>query len=1059
MSFHLANYQTLPLAIVLPTTKDMHDLEIQINYFSPDKRVFLFKSWDTLPFDQAPPTAELICQRHECLFHLLQNTYDIVLFDIPSILQKTYPKNYIAQNVLSLKQGDILPLTTFKAFLSEHGYLNIQEPQEKNEFCINGNTVILWHPALDHPIIIEWFDDEIEAIYHAHDHTPHPMINIYPASSVPLSTDHTKHFLKKWPHTYQDKHVMYQAIKHQQYVGGLEYFLPLFFEQIISPLEYLQETPILCPKDLESLIQNHLEYVKSRHEDCMFNRYRTPLSIDTLYTRPPLSIPNQQDYHCDFSPPEVIDVESYTSKKNKYHLHSPSMGQLIQNAQKWNLPEHVSTSWKDQSSKLFLSPLTHCIEKKHIPLSCIQIIEQPKDTTTTQATQYDAWYLNETFKIHDFIIHESYGIGQYEGLQLLKTGTKEHELIKIKYADEQVVYLPIEDAGKLKFIAQHHGPLDSLKNKRWHSHKSKAKQAAHDIAQKLLHTYAQRQAQHGHAFKIDQEDYYTFSKQFPYTLTTDQAKACDEVLHDMVQSSNMDRLICGDVGFGKTEVAMRAAFICISNDRQCIVLVPTTLLANQHLASFQERFHSWPFNIALLTSRMTLKARTQRIKQYQDKRIDLLITTHTILHQHDIFSETGLLIIDEEHRFGVEQKQKIQAICEKQSLDILSMTATPIPRTLNLALCGIKTISMITTPPPLRLPVITMIRPYSKHIIQEGISRELHRGGQLFYLCHRINQLEYSCKRLKSWFPEYKINFIHGQMKKKEIDDVMQAFIEHRIHILVCTTIIESGIDIPNVNTIIIERADCLGLAQLHQIRGRVGRASKQAFAYLLTPEDKILTNKTKSRLGAIAHFHQQGAGFQLANQDLELRGAGELLGAKQSGHLEHVGYHYFITLLNDEIKHIQNHETPTIPTIIEWDIPHHIPHAYIQDMDQRMHVYRSLSLIQSLDTLNTYIGTLVDQYGNMPDEASACIDAHRLRLLGGRLHITTLKIVNNTITIDFASEKAIDHQKIQKALYKQTLKMVGPMTITSTLKSIDYTHIKAWLHTLIHDHDFNELT
>ncbi|EAT7240170.1 transcription-repair coupling factor, partial [Salmonella enterica] len=625
------------------------------------------------------------------------------------------------------------------------------------------------------------------------------------------------------------------------------------------------------------------------------------------------------------------------------------------------------------------------------------------------------------------VVHLEHGVGRYAGMTTLEAGGIKGEYLMLTYANDAKLYVPV---SSLHLISRYAGgaeesaPLHKLGGDAWSRARQKAAEKVRDVAAELLDIYAQRAAKEGFAFKHDREQYQLFCDSFPFETTPDQAQAINAVLSDMCQPLAMDRLVCGDVGFGKTEVAMRAAFLAVENHKQVAVLVPTTLLAQQHYDNFRDRFANWPVRIEMLSRFRSAKEQTQILAEAAEGKIDILIGTHKLLQSDVKLRDLGLLIVDEEHRFGVRHKERIKAM--RADVDILTLTATPIPRTLNMAMSGMRDLSIIATPPARRLAVKTFVREYDSLVVREAILREILRGGQVYYLYNDVENIQKAAERLAELVPEARIAIGHGQMRERELERVMNDFHHQRFNVLVCTTIIETGIDIPTANTIIIERADHFGLAQLHQLRGRVGRSHHQAYAWLLTPHPKAMTTDAQKRLEAIASLEDLGAGFALATHDLEIRGAGELLGEEQSGSMETIGFSLYMELLENAVDALKTGREPSLEdltsqqTEVELRMPSLLPDDFIPDVNTRLSFYKRIASAKNENELEEIKVELIDRFGLLPDPARNLLDIARLRQQAQKLGIRKLEGNEKGGTIEFADKNHVDPAWLIGLLQKQ---------------------------------------
>ncbi|MDE3399518.1 MAG: transcription-repair coupling factor, partial [Coxiella burnetii] len=629
--------------------------------------------------------------------------------------------------------------------------------------------------------------------------------------------------------------------------------------------------------------------------------------------------------------------------------------------------------------------------------------------------------------IGDPVVHIQHGVGRYLGLQTIKTSDQEAEYLTLQYADNDKIYVPVSSLYLISRYAgadASHAPLQKLGSKQWEKIKEKTQKHIRDVAAELLDIYSRRQAATGFTFSIPEKEYSLFRQAFPFEETPDQSAAINDVIVDMSSKRSMDRLICGDVGFGKTEVAMQAAFIAVQNNKQVAVLVPTTLLAEQHFYNFQDRFADWPVRIAAISRLRTQKQRQQITQELAEGKIDIIIGTHKLLSKDIRFKDLGLLIVDEEHRFGVTQKERIKSL--RAHVDILTLTATPIPRTLNMSLSGIRDLSLITTPPAKRLSVKTFVHDYSPVLIREAILRENLRGGQVYFLHNDVATLAATAEKLRTIIPEARLAIAHGQMRERDLERVMSDFYHQKYNLLVCTTIIESGIDIPTANTIIINRADRFGLAQLHQLRGRVGRSHHQAYAYLLIPDQEALTADAEKRLSAISQLDDLGVGFNLATHDLEIRGAGELLGVEQSGQIHDIGFSLYLELLEEAVSALKAGREPQFEkplhavSEIDLGITTLLPEDYVPDVNARLILYKRLANCKNKREIQALKEELIDRFGPLPPAAQHLLQSAELRLIANELGIQKINIGSKYGYFHFDKKPAIDLTKLIKLVQTQ---------------------------------------
>jgi transcription-repair coupling factor (superfamily II helicase) len=655
-------------------------------------------------------------------------------------------------------------------------------------------------------------------------------------------------------------------------------------------------------------------------------------------------------------------------------------------------------------------------------------VSQDRRRTKAQDIQADALFKNlAELTIGQAVVHIEHGIGRYQGLQTIENGGITTEFLVLSYANEAKLYVPVASLhliGRYSGTDSEHAPLHKLGTDTWSKAKQKAAEKVRDVAADLLDIYAKRASNHGHTFKRDKQDYQAFSDSFGFEETFDQKQAIGAVLSDMLSHKTMDRLVCGDVGFGKTEVAMRAAFVAVNDSKQVAILVPTTLLAQQHYENFRDRFANWPVSIEVLSRFKTAKEQKEIIGRVESGKVDILIGTHKLLQNSIKYHDLGLLVVDEEHRFGVKQKEKIKQL--RSNVDILTLTATPIPRTLNMAMGGMRDLSIIATPPAKRLAVKTFVRERDEALIREAILRETLRGGQVYFLHNHVDSIEKTAADIQALVPEARVVTAHGQMRERELERIMSDFYHQRFNVIVCTTIIETGIDVPSANTIIMDRADHLGLAQLHQLRGRVGRSHHQAYAYLLTPHEKRITKDAKKRLEAIASLEDLGAGFTLATHDLEIRGAGELLGEDQSGSMSQVGFSLYMEMLDQAVaalkegKQLSLNQVMSTQTEIELRIPALLPDDYIFDVSLRLSLYKRIASCKDKRALDDIQVELIDRFGLLPQPTKNLIHIAKLRLKAQTLGISRIEASSTGGSIEFSESTTVDPSLIIGLIQKQ---------------------------------------
>jgi transcription-repair coupling factor (superfamily II helicase) len=1070
--------------IITGSSKEAAYLCRTLSAFSPHKP-HVFSGWETLPYDTFSPHQDITSGRLAMLSKLVNQDAQTIIVSIQTLMHPVVPPAYLGSHALSIQVGDTLDLTRKQHTLEASGYLRVDKVFSPGDFAIRGSILDIYPMGSTAPYRIDLFDDTIDAIRTFNVGTQRSdekleAISILPASEVPLDNEHISCF-KAYFETHfkqydQDSH-LYESVLKRQHLPGLEYFLPCFFEARATLLDYLNDDALLI-------------YTPSVHEAAMAfwetlgTRYNT-LAQQTLQ---PLLPPKDLFLSPDAAlagtattvrlknekAPLLPDLRVGQDKKAPYAalsalieknpitvLCAQSAGRahlleehLARMGRKANLIERVAQA-KTPGLYLCIVPLDKSFV--HEDLACISELDLFAGAVTTRthtAKTHDDF--DDDARVFDIselnidtpVVHINHGIGRYQGLTTLDIDGQPNEFLTLEYAKTAKLYVPI---SHIHLISRYHGlggphaPLNSLGSDKWQKSLERASKRVSDLAAELLDLYAKRQQATGTAFKPPDDSYLDFTAGFPFDLTGDQGRAIDAVFKDLTEPRPMDRLLCGDVGFGKTEVALRAAFLAVQNQTQVAVLVPTTLLCQQHYDNFIERFAHMPVRVAQLSRFVAGRALTKTLADINAGKIDIVIGTHKLLSKLLSFKSLGLVVVDEEHRFGVKQKEQLKAL--KTDTNILTMTATPIPRTLNMALSHMRDLSLITTPPAKRLSIQTFVHEDNKDIMRDAILRERMRGGQVYVLHNEVASLSRIENEIKAMIPDITLRTAHGQMKEREMESIMADFYHNRFCVLVCTTIIETGIDVPNANTMIIERADKFGLAQLHQLRGRVGRSHHQAYAYLFTPPKSLISADAKKRLRAIASTCELGAGFNLASHDLEIRGAGSLLGDEQSGHIEGIGFSLYLELLEKATKALKSGKHIDEKALLHHDaieiglgLSTLLPEKYIFDIQVRLDFYRRIAAAASMQHLDDLQVELIDRFGLLPDEAKHLFVLHQLRLQAKGMGITALKASATSIALTFNSQPTINvgHmiQLVQRAPKRYKLEGGTILRVTDNLEA-----------------------
>ncbi|WP_154103971.1 transcription-repair coupling factor [Eikenella corrodens] len=1067
-----------PLKLVLtPDAETALRLQTAWQFFRPQDNALFLPDWETLPYERFSPHQDLVSERLSVLWQLKNGAADVLFAPVSTAMQRLAPPSFLMGRTFWLKTGQTLDLDKLRENLVEAGYSAVSNVVAGGEFAVRGGIVDLFPIGSSTPYRIDLFDDEIDSIKTFDPDTqrtlaPVSEIRLLPAHEFPTDADAQKIFRTRFREEIQsnpNEAAVYQAVSNGQFGAGVEYYLPLFFEDGCASLfDYIAENALaVCVGDVHAEAVRFEGEIKSRHALAQGDPSYPPLHPQHLYltadrfsgslkaypqiwpdlsatsphTLPDVAVNRQseqplaalQDFQTAFGGRILLCAESAGRRETMLGFFAqhglkpkPVAGwqaflddnaplcitvtPLAEGFQLGGLPENSRNAL---SGSLHLAVITESELYQYVARSRVHS-RRKKHAAVSDGLLRDLAEIN----IGDPVVHEEHGIGRYMGLVTMDLGGETNEMMLLEYAGEAQLYVPV---SQLHLISRYSGQahenvaLHKLGSGAWNKAKRKAAEKAHDTAAELLNLYAQRAAQSGHKFEINELDYQAFADGFGYEETEDQAAAIAAVIKDLTQAKPMDRLVCGDVGFGKTEVALRAAFVAVMGGKQVAVLAPTTLLVEQHAQNFADRFADFPVKVASLSRFNNSKATKAALEGMADGTVDIVIGTHKLVQDDIEFKNLGLVIIDEEHRFGVRQKEQLKRL--RANVDILTMTATPIPRTLSMALEGLRDFSLITTAPSRRLAVKTFVKPFSEGSVREAVLRELKRGGQVFFLHNEVDTIENMRERLETLLPEARIGVAHGQLRERELEQVMRDFLQQRFNVLLCSTIIETGIDIPNANTIIINRADKFGLAQLHQLRGRVGRSHHQAYAYLLTPE--YITKDAEKRLDAIAAADELGAGFTLAMQDLEIRGAGEILGEGQSGEMIQVGFTLYTEMLKQAVRDLKKGRQPDldaplgITTEIKLHSPALLPESYCPDIHERLVLYKRLAVCETVQQINAIHEELVDRFGLPEQPVKTLIESHHLRLTAKELGIDAIDATSEAVTITFGKHHQIDPTEI----------------------------------------------
>lgn len=1063
-----------PVIVITPDTPSAQQLEYALRFYIGDAKftTLSFPDWETLPYDVFSPHQDIISERLATLYHLPTLDKGLLIVPVQTLMHRITPSDYLTANSLIVDKGQTLDLKNLPERLQDSGYSHVSSVMEHGEFALRGSLIDLFPMGSRHPFRIELFDDEVESIRTFDPESQRSLnkvdhIRLLPAREFPLNKEAIKHFRQHYRTQFEgdpQSSTIYRDVSNSLAPSGIEYYLALFFEQTQTLFDYLPDKSlIICLQEVESAADAFWEAICQRYEQGRHDVQRPLLPPTHVFLQaheifahlkhyPQVTLQkfeyvddNASNFATNAPPKLILDVRAIQPTHvlrtfvdgfdGRILFVAETAGRkeiLLELLRGCDLHPTSFTTWQEFITNneakfgMTIAPLEHGLlldEPKIAVITEPQLFGQQVMQRRRRKVQrdIDSMIRNLAELLPGVpVVHEDYGVGRYLGLEILNVGDMETEFLALAYAGGDKLYVPV---SSLHLISRYTGaapesaPLHKLGSGQWERAKRKASERIHDVAAELLEIYARRQARSGFSYPMDETQYRAFCASFPFEETPDQQTAIDNVLNNMQNDKPMDQLICGDVGFGKTEVAMRAAFIAIQADKQVAILVPTTLLSQQHLDNFRDRFADWPVHIESLSRFRSKKEQTQIIARLKEGTIDIIIGTHRLLQEDIQYKRLGLVIIDEEHRFGVRQKERFKAL--RSEIDILTLTATPIPRTLNMSLSGIRDLSIIATPPARRLTIKTFVSQWNNGLIQEACLREIKRGGQVYFLHNEVETISTQAKKLQELVPEATVHFAHGQMRERELEQVMTDFYHQRFNILVCTTIIESGIDIPSANTIIINRADHFGLAQLYQLRGRVGRSHHRAYAYLIIPSRKRITADAQKRLEAIESIESLGTGFTLATHDLEIRGAGELLGDEQSGQLHEIGFTLYTELLERAVKALKSGQIPELDkplqhgSEVNLHTPALIPEDYLPDIHQRLILYKRIASAKSFQELRDLQVEMIDRFGLLPKPTTMLFNITQLKLSATPLGISKIELGARGGYIQFIPQPNIDPAQI----------------------------------------------
>ncbi len=1099
------------LVVATASALDAGRLADEARWFAPTLRIRALPDWETLPYDAFSPHQDLVSDRLAALYDLQQRRVDLLVVAATTALHRLAPPSFVAARTFSFRKGQRLDASALRAQLALAGYEPVSQVVRPGEFCVRGGLIDLFPMGSALPYRLDLFGDELESLRAFDSDTqrslyPVDSVQLLPGREFPMDEAARTAFRGRWRERFEgdpSKAGPYRDIGSGIASAGIEYWLPLFFDQTATLFDHLSaDALIVTHGDVEAAGRRFAEETAQRHRFLAHDAQRPLLRPDELFidteaffvrakafgryalrepgtatatdgaseaagvaaarrihsaALPPLSVERRAETPLarlqgwlETTDARVLIVAESAGRRETLSQMFGDHGLSLPTVDDWAAFSHGGPT-----RALGIGPLSEGFVLPGAPGAAViteselfaGAVRRRGRRSREQATDVDAIVRDlSELNVGDPVVHAQHGIGRYRGLVELDLGDGPTEFLHLHYANDATLYVPVSQLhliGRYSGASPEEAPLHALGSGQWEKARQRAARRARDTAVELLNLYARRAARQGHAFRFDAGDYEVFAEGFGFDETPDQLAAIHAVVQDLVSGRPMDRLICGDVGFGKTEVAMRAAFVAAADGKQVAILCPTTLLAEQHHETFKDRFASWPFRIAELSRFRTPKEVRAALEGLADGSIDIVIGTHKLLGRDVRFKRLGLVIIDEEHRFGVRQKEALKAL--RAEVDVLTLTATPIPRTLAMSLEGIRDFSVIATAPQKRLAIKTFVRRESDGVIREALLRELRRGGQAYFLHNEVETIGNRLAMLQALVPEARIVVAHGQMPERELERVMREFHAQRANVLLCTTIIETGIDVPTANTIVMHRADRFGLAQLHQLRGRVGRSHHQAYAYLLIPDEGAVTKDATKRLEAIQAMEELGSGFFLAMHDLEIRGAGEVLGESQSGDMQEVGFALYSEMLSGAVRALKSGREPDLSapleavTEINLHVPALLPSDYCGDVHERLTLYKRLANCRNADALERMQEELVDRFGRLPDSARALIDTHRLRILSAPIGVARIDASADAIVLQFVPAPPIPPERIIRFIQsRRDAKLSGQDRLRFTLKTAD---------------------
>ena len=1077
-------------AIVTADAATAQRLLDELAFFAPALRCALFPDWETLPYDTFSPHQDLISERLATLWRISQHDKetgaDVVIVPATTALYRLAPPSFLAGYTFHFKVKQKLDETKLKSQLTLAGYTHVSQVVSPGEYAVRGGLIDLFPMGSTVPYRVDLFDDEIDSIRTFDPDSqrslyPVPEVRLLPGREFPMDDEARTKFRNRWRELLDGdptKSRIYKDIGNGVATAGIEYYLPLFFDDTATVFDYLgSDATVVLHGDLEPAFQRFWQDTKDRYRLVRDAPDRPALPPEALFLGTEQFYARANEYAQLAIRPAVEDVADNANFQKlgemsvvrgaedplarlKAHIRNTPQRVLLlaeSDGRRESLLDFLRASSVSPPAFDSLEDFQHSSEKLGIATAALNtgfswlagdidfvtetelfaagVVTRRRNRKQEQVSDVEALIKDlSELNVGDPVVHSAHGIGRYKGLVNMDLGQGNTEFLHLQYADDATLYVPVsqlQQISRYTGVSADEAPLHRLGSGQWEKAKRKAAEQVRDSAAELLNIYARRAAREGHAFRYSPDDYESFANDFGFEETADQRAAIHAVIQDMISPRPMDRLVCGDVGFGKTEVALRAAFIAITGGKQVALLAPTTLLAEQHYQTLVDRFAKWPVKVAEMSRFRSGKEITAAIKGIADGSIDIVVGTHKLLSQDVKFQRLGLLIIDEEHRFGVRHKEAMKAM--RAEVDVLTLTATPIPRTLGMALEGLRDLSVIATAPQRRLAIKTFVRSESNGVIREAVLRELKRGGQVYFLHNEVETIQNRREKLEALLPEARIAVAHGQMPERELEKVMKDFVAQRYNLLLCSTIIETGIDVPSANTIVMSRADKFGLAQLHQLRGRVGRSHHQAYAYLMVPDIEGLTKQASQRLEAIQQMEELGSGFYLAMHDLEIRGTGEVLGENQSGNMMEIGFQLYNEMLNEAVASLKAGREPdllaplNVSTEINLHAPALLPSDYCGDVHLRLSFYKKLATAKNTDQIDSLLEEIVDRFGKLPAQAQTLIDVHRLRVIAKPYGVVKVDAAPTVINITFKKDPPIDSMAIMHLIQKNRhIKLAG---------------------------------